>query len=138
MGVVDDLTREKQAAVGKFVACLVGVVDRPVDPVTEPELSRQPEGHGTDDQAIVVGAKQLDDFAVVVARALRFDGPLEPEAFAEVGGLHAENYTPPRRAVGNLSDHTLRPRGRAERSRVVRSRGWSLPRRLPIGRWHRS
>ena len=42
--VVDDLAGQEDAPVGKLLARLVGVVDRAVDAVAEPELAREMDG----------------------------------------------------------------------------------------------
>ena len=41
--VVDDLAEQEHAAIGKALPRLVGVLDRAIDAVTEPELARQLE-----------------------------------------------------------------------------------------------
>ena len=42
--VVDDFAGEEDAAIGKTLARLVGVVDRAIDAVAEPEFAREVHG----------------------------------------------------------------------------------------------
>ena len=46
--IVDDLADQEEPPVGKLGAGLVGVLDRAVDAVAEPELPGQPEGQRPD------------------------------------------------------------------------------------------
>ena len=96
MGIVDDLADQEQPPVGELDPGLIGVIDRPVHSVAEPEFPGEPEGQRPGVEPILIGAKRLDHGAVVVGGELSFDLGLEPEPAAEVGALHGPNLTPSR------------------------------------------
>ena len=88
VGVVDDLAHQEQAAVRKLGARLVGVLDRAVDAVAEPELAGQPEGEVADGEGVAAAPDRVHDAAVVVGGERPLDRPLQPEAAPEVGLWH--------------------------------------------------
>ena len=81
--VVDDLAGEKHAAIRKPLARLIGVVDRAVDAVAEPELAREMDRETPGPVLEVVGLDLLDQIAVVVLVQLGRDRVFQVEAFSE-------------------------------------------------------
>ena len=92
MGIVDDLTDHHELAGRKLGPGFVGVLDRPVDSVAEPELLGEPEGQRANRQPMPVRLERLDETAVIVGRQGAFDGPFQPESLTEIGLIgHAAN-----------------------------------------------
>ena len=90
--IVDDLADEVDALVGELVARLVGVVDRPVDPVAETEVLGQPYRDVAEPVGVGTGPDALDDRGVVLRVDQGLHLGLEAEALAEVGLLHGRIY----------------------------------------------
>ena len=88
--VVDDFAGEEDVAIGEALARLVGVVDRAVDAVAEPELAREVHGQPAGAVREVVGLDPLDDRAVIVVGQHAGDGMLQVEAFAEDQRRHQQ------------------------------------------------
>ena len=64
---------------------LIGVFDRPFDPVAESELARQHDGDVVHHEGVILLAQSVDDATVVVGRQLGLDVGLEAESLPEVG-----------------------------------------------------
>jgi hypothetical protein len=58
--VVDDLANEPDATIGELPACLVGVLDRPLHAVAEPEFPGEPNRYATDRERVITRAEQID------------------------------------------------------------------------------
>ena len=89
VGVVDDLTHQKEPAVGKLAPAFVGVVHRAIHPVAEPELLGQPESQRPALEGVVARPHLLHQRAGVVSRQIPLDLLLEAESAAEIGRFHA-------------------------------------------------
>ena len=100
--VVDDLAGQEDVPSREPPPRLVGVIDRPVDAVTEPEfpgeVQREPAGR----KVIAAGADLVDDRAVVGRRELACDGLFHVEALTEDerGSGHLPDYRRPRVTAG--------------------------------------
>ena len=81
--VVDDFAGEEDAAVGKSLPRLVGVVDRAIDAVAEPELTRQVDGEPAGAEAVAVLFDGADDLAVIALGEHVGDLVFEVEPFPE-------------------------------------------------------
>ena len=81
--VVDDLAGEKHAAVRKPLARLVGVIDRAVDAVAEPELTREMNREASGPVLEVVRLDLLDEIAVIVLVQLGRDRVFQVEPFSK-------------------------------------------------------
>src|SRR5206468_2949778 len=92
--VVDDLSGEEYAAIGEFLHRFVGVLHRTVDPVTEPELLRQPDRQVACFQDSVGVTKPVDQRAVVVAMEGPSDGALQAES-ALIVVVASQSHAPP-------------------------------------------
>jgi hypothetical protein len=73
----------------KLATGLIGVVDRPIDPIAESEFLSQPKGQWAYLQPIATCPECLHHRTAVVGITLPLDLGLETEAASEVGGLHA-------------------------------------------------
>ncbi len=108
--VMNDLAHQEEPPVGKLGAGFIGVFDRPIHPVAEPELPGQPEGERAHRQPVVPLPEGLDQLAVVIGGEQAFDGALESEPFPEIRGVcHGGNL-----AAEGLIDPAA---GRARRNR---------------------
>ena len=80
--VVDDLAGQVDAAVGEAAARLVGVADRAVDAVAEPELARQVHGEPPGPPAVAGVLDLVDKPAVVVAGQIASHRQFQVQALA--------------------------------------------------------
>ena len=85
--VVDDLAGQIDVLIGESPAGLIGVVDRAIDAVAEPELAGEVHGQASGAVLEVVGADLLDDAAVVGGGQFSGHRLLHVEALAEDEGL---------------------------------------------------
>jgi hypothetical protein len=81
--VMDDLAGQKHGAIGKAAARLVGVIDRPVDAVTEPELAREANRQPAGSISEVLRFDAVNQVAVIARRQHAGHGMLQVEALAE-------------------------------------------------------
>src|SRR5215203_2580492 len=91
MRIVDDLAGQEDVAAGEPAPRLVGIVDRAVDAVAEPELACEADAQTARLVAIAVGAYAIDDRAVVGGGQLAGDRLFHVEALAEnqrLGRMH--------------------------------------------------
>ena len=88
VGVVNDLTHQVDAAVGKLVDRLVRVIDGSVDSVAEAELLGEAHCDVPERVRVAPRANALDQGGVVCGVDEGFDLGLEAEALAEVGLFH--------------------------------------------------
>ena len=65
--VVDNFPEQKNPSVRKNLSGRVGQIDRPLDPVAEPELLREPDRCRSGGEHAAAGADHLDKLAPVVA-----------------------------------------------------------------------
>ena len=94
--IVDDLAGEIDLPVGKFLARLVGVLDRALDPVAEAKLAGQANRHAAGTEREVPLLEQIDQPPVVRGSQLALDVSLEAESLSEIrwrcgGRGHASN-----------------------------------------------
>jgi hypothetical protein len=121
MGIMDDLSNEKESAVGKLGPGLIGVLYRAIDAIAESELSRQPERQRPDPELILVGFERLHDGAVVVGGQPTGDLALETESFAEVRLLHSVNVHWCPRPQQQHSDLRMTQRGHTQEGPIAES-----------------
>jgi hypothetical protein len=115
-GVVDDLAGDEDPALGELLPRLVGVLDRPVHAVAEPELAGQAEGERARLQAVPLGAHALHQRGVVIAHELWRHHLLEAQAAIDVAGLgHDFGHYSPGVAKGPFSPWRRTPRAGAVR-----------------------
>jgi hypothetical protein len=79
--VVDDLAHQEESADRGTWAGLVGVLDRPIHPVAEAELARQPELERAGAQPVVARPEGVDHRARVVGGELPSIAALSPKPF---------------------------------------------------------
>ena len=85
VGIVDDLAEQKGAAIGKAPARFVGVLDRSIDAVAEPELARELQANVTDRRFVAERLQLGDHGAVVTLLEREAHLPFEAEALLKVG-----------------------------------------------------
>jgi hypothetical protein len=83
--VVNDLPHEHDPPVRKLAPRLIRVLDGPLDPVTEPELPRQPHRHPTGLEGVLAGAQKVHQPPGIIGVERLLDLRLEPKAPAVVG-----------------------------------------------------
>ena len=81
--VVNDLAREVDRPVREPSACLIGVIDRPIHTVAEPELPREVDGQPPGRVPVCRSLDPVDELAVVVLGQLAGDHGLEIESLSE-------------------------------------------------------
>ena len=84
--VMDDLTGQINGTIRELLSGLVGVVDCPFDPITEPKLLGQTDGYIPGRKCVFPGLEQIDKVARIVGCQFGLDLGFQPETFPKVGG----------------------------------------------------
>ena len=119
MRVVDDLAGQKDTAVGKTLAGLIGIVDGAVDAIAEPELAREMDRETAGPISKIVYLNLLNEIAVVVLIQLCCDRIFQVEALRNTSD---EVMLSP----GPLPRHAARCGSRLPRAAAAHSRRSSL------------
>ncbi len=83
MGVVDDLAGQEHTPIGKALARLIRVIDRPIHAIAKPELAGEMHREPPLAKLKVVGFDLLDEIAVVVLVQLGRDRVFQVEALSK-------------------------------------------------------
>ena len=86
--IMNDLPHEMDRAPGELAAGLVGILDRTVHPVAEPELPGQPECETVDGERVTVGLDGFHEVTVVLRLQRALDFLLEAKALAKIRRFH--------------------------------------------------
>ena len=83
--IVNDLTDEIDAAIGKLAARLVGVFHRALDAVAEPEFARQTDRDVAHREGVILRLHAVHQASAVVRGEFVLDLGLEAETLSEIG-----------------------------------------------------
>ena len=83
--VVDDLADKQDAAIGELSSGLVGVLDRSLNAVAEPEFAGKPDRNAPDRQRVIARTEKVDQGTIVIGGERRFDLAFEPESLPKIG-----------------------------------------------------